>query len=118
MEPIDAELDTQEYLDAVNHAECPGCRGAFSSVDHTFPMRDWHDKPHRLVFDLCREIERLRSLRSAHQEKAEELLREAEEMLRFDPENQEPKAGRYTTAQLIIARAGVHAQLALIDDPR
>jgi hypothetical protein len=55
------DLDTEEYREAVRHAECEGCRGAFSGPDHTRPMRDWHDKPHRLVHDLCREIDRLRA---------------------------------------------------------
>lgn len=54
-------LSTDEYREAVNHAECPGCQGAFSLPDHTQPMRDWHDKPHRLVYTLCNEVDRLRA---------------------------------------------------------
>jgi transcription elongation factor Elf1 len=54
-----ASVNTAEYRNAVAHAECDGCRGAFSDSDHTQPMRDWHDKPHRLVCDLCNEVDRL-----------------------------------------------------------
>lgn len=54
------QLDTEQYRAAVTHPECDGCRGAFSSPEHTQPMRDWHDKPHRLVYRLCDEIDRLR----------------------------------------------------------
>lgn len=54
------DLNTDEYREATRHAECDGCRGAFSPPDHTQPMRDWHDKPRRLVSDLCAEIDRLR----------------------------------------------------------
>jgi hypothetical protein len=53
-------LDTNEYREAVRHSECAGCRGAFSGADHTQPMRNWHDKPHRLVYDLCNEVDQLR----------------------------------------------------------
>jgi hypothetical protein len=56
------DLDTDEYRAAVTHAACPGCRGAFSDSDHTQPMRDWHDKPHRLIYNLCDEVDRLRAV--------------------------------------------------------
>ena len=53
-------LRTDDYRDAVRHPICAGCRGALSGPDHTQQMRDWHDKPHRLVLDLCDEIDRIR----------------------------------------------------------
>lgn len=56
------ELNAAEYREAVQHEKCLGCRGAFSPEDHSRAMRDWHDKPHRLVLDLCEEVDRLRAL--------------------------------------------------------
>lgn len=62
---MERELNTEEYRAAVEHAECPDCRGAFSPTSHTQAMRDWHDKPRRLVLRLCEEIDRLREERDA-----------------------------------------------------
>ena len=51
------ELNTQEYRDAV----CSMLEEApLFSVAY-----DWHDKPHRLVYDLCKEIDRLRAIKEA-----------------------------------------------------
>lgn len=47
----DEPLDTEAYRDAVAGVG----RNEFGTLGY-----NWVDKPHRLVFDLCREIERLR----------------------------------------------------------
>lgn len=44
-------MNTQIYRDAVSN-----------TGPKTIQSEDWKDKPHRLVFDLCAEIERLQSL--------------------------------------------------------
>jgi hypothetical protein len=43
-------LNTHDYREAVS-----------GKPDASELSREWHDKPHRLVYDLCREIDRLRA---------------------------------------------------------
>ena len=43
-------LNTHEYREAVS-----------GKPDASELSREWHDKPHRLVYDLCNEIDRLRA---------------------------------------------------------
>lgn len=51
----ESELDTEEYRQAV--------RSSFEDEHVTMfsVAYDWHDKPHRLVYDLCNEVDALRA---------------------------------------------------------
>jgi hypothetical protein len=40
---------------------------AVEGMGNSILVRNWKDKPHRLVYDLCAEVERLRRLLDANQ---------------------------------------------------
>lgn len=89
------KIDTNAYREA------PGC------VD-TPLSRTWRDKPHRLVYDLCAEIERLRAVNSELCEACEAAL-EVLEGLTDDgcgPEDVEPWLDAKLHAALAKAKGG------------
>jgi hypothetical protein len=54
------EADRPEALNTDDYRIAPGNRGP--------QARTWKDKPHRLIYDLCEEVERVRAVNAALRE--------------------------------------------------